>query len=125
MAITHTLNWTYSAAGLTTTASATVESEAEYNLDVALTNPSDALVAFELDYSQCKAFFLLSDVDCTVETNAANHAGGQQFDLKAGVPVAWMYGMGTCPVTADITALYVTGTGDVNLTIRSLSDATV
>lgn len=85
---------------------------------------TDYLVAYELDYSQCKGVFILADAAMTIETNSGS-APAQTISLTSGVPVAWMYGAGTCPITADITALYVTSTAGGNLTIRTLVDATV
>ena len=85
---------------------------------------SDYLVAYELDYSQCKGIFILADTTMTIETNSGG-SPAQTIALTAGVPVAWMYGSGVCPITADITALYVTSTAGGNLTIRTLVDATV
>ena len=125
MAISHQLTWSYTAPGLSSNATVTASSESEQNLDVVIAAlASDFLVAFTLDYSQCKGFFLLADAAMTIETNDGG-SPAQTFTLAAGVPTAWIDGAGTCPVTTDITALYITSTAGGNLTIRSLSDATV
>lgn len=126
MAITHTLAWNYTASNAATSANLSASSESEQNLDIVVPALStDYQVAFVLDYSQCKGFFIMADATMTVETNATDAAGGQTISLTSGVPVAWIYGSGTCPITADITKIYVTSTAGGNLTIRSLVDATV
>lgn len=125
MAITHTLNWTYTAGGASQSASLSASSEAEVNLDVVIPESStDKLVAYVLDYSQCKGLYIEADAAMTIETNSGS-APGQTIELVAGVPTVWIYGGGTCPITVDVTALYVTSVAGGNLTIRTLVDATV
>ena len=125
MTITHSLSWSYSAAGIAKAAALSASSEGETNLEVVIPALStDYGVAYVLDFSQCKGFFLLADAAMTVETNSGG-APGQTFSLTAGVPVAWIYGSGTCPVTVDVTALFVTSTAGGNLTLLRLVDATV
>lgn len=121
----HTLSWSYTTPGGQVATQLAVTAEAEHNLDVTIAAlASDALVAYALDYSQCKGFFMVADAAMTVETNSSS-AADQTFTLAANVPVAWANGAGTCPVTTDITALYVTSTAGGTLKIRTLIDPTV
>lgn len=123
--ITHRLRWEYATPGLSNVTELTASDEGENNRDVVVpANSTDLLVAYTLDYSQCKGFFLLADANMTIETNSSS-APAQTITLTANVPVAWMTGAGVCPITADVTALYVTSVAGGNLTIRSLIDATV
>lgn len=125
MALTHSLTWNYNASGLNTGASLTATSEQEINMDVVIPALStDYLIAYALDYSQCKGLFIIGSAAMTIETNSSS-APAQTISLAAGVPVAWMYGSGTCPITADVTSLYITSTAGGTLTIRTLVDATV
>ncbi len=122
---THTLNWQYTASGNTESQNLTVQADGEDNRDITVAAlAADYLVAYVLDYSQCKGVFILADADMTLETNSSS-APDQTISLTANVPVAWVYGAGTCPITADITSLYVTSTAGGTLKIRTLVDSTV
>jgi hypothetical protein len=108
------------------TGSTTISAELEVAIDVAIPLATDTLVAFTLDYSQCKCLMMLASQDMTVETNANNAAGGQTISLKANVPLFWQENSGiTCPITTDITALYVTAATAGTLKIRALVDPVV
>lgn len=125
MAFTHTLAWSYATSGDAVNSQLAATAESETRMDVAVpASSTDLLVAYTLDFSQCKGFFLLADAAMTVETNSSS-APDQTFTLAANVPVAWVDGDGTCPVTDDITAIYVTSAAGGTLKIRSLVDPTV
>ncbi len=109
-------------------ASATITAGQEIAMEESIPIAADNLVAFTLDVSQCKAFFMVADQNLTVETNANNAAGGQTITLTANVPFFWQTNSGiTCPLTPDITALYVTNASAAvaTLKIRCLVDPTV
>lgn len=127
MSFTHSLQWAYSTAGSRNAATVEATSEEELNLDVVIPALADAkTVAYQLDVTQCRGVFILADAAMTVYTNADGGAGGQTLALTAGVPIAWITGgPGTCPLTVDITGLFVDCTAGGNLTIRTLIDATV
>jgi uncharacterized protein (UPF0276 family) len=93
-------------------------------MDVAFTAPTDQEVAFVLDVSQCKGFYMQSDVALTVETNSSS-APAQTFSLSAGVPLDWIFGDGNCPVTIDVTKLFITSVSNGTLKLRALVDPTV
>lgn len=125
MAIIHSLSWSYTASGNVTSASLSTSSESEQNLDLIIpASSTDYAVEYAVDVSQCKAVFLVADADMTLETNSGG-SPTQTISLTAGVPVAWITGAGTNPLTSDITSLYVTSTAGGNLKIRTLIDATV
>lgn len=103
-------------------------SGAEANISESITNGTDQLVAYEMDISQLKTFVIWSSGgDMTVETNSSS-APDDTFNLTDGVPVFWsanMQGSPGIPLSADITALYVTNTGTATLEVRALFDPTV
>lgn len=123
---THTLNWQYTASGNTESQNITVTADGEDNRDITVAAlATDYLVAYALDYSQCKGLFILADADMTLEINSSS-APDQTISLTANVPVAWVYGgFGSCPITAVTTSLYVTSTAGGTLKIRTLVDSTV
>lgn len=87
---------------------------------------SDLAVTWSCDVSELDAIVVLASTDMTVETNSAG-SPVNTLALKAGRPVFWFTGCGwACPLTADVTALYVTkaGAGDASLRIWALQDAT-
>lgn len=101
---------------------------AEVNISEAMTDPSDQLIAFVLDVSQCKALYILSDVDATLKTNSSG-APARTLTLKAGEAIAWVSTYDSDVPnpfgSTDVTALYYTATGASNLYIRCLYDPTV
>ncbi len=81
-----------------------------------------------LPYLKMKSLFFSSDQDVTIETNAANHSGGQEIILAAKVAFAWNVTMPTTnPITADITKIFVTNAGSKAATfnVRVLMDQIV
>ncbi len=110
------------------TADQSITAGAEMNLDESFTNATDALTAFVLDVSQLKMFAIWSTGgNMTVETNSSS-SPINTFTLVDGVPQIWSISQTpalTNPITADITAIYVTNTGTAVLSIRSLYDPTV
>jgi len=133
MAFTHSLKTvnTYTVNGVTAVTLIDTDSQTageELNLSESFTDATDALVAFTLDVSQCKAFAIWSvGGNMTVETNSSS-SPVDTFALVDGVAVLWSVAQPNTPdnpVTTDITALYVTNTGTAVLHVRSLSDPTV
>ncbi len=88
---------------------------------------TDLEVAIELDVTQMEAFYLLSDVDMTLETND----GGSPVDtiaLKAGKPLVWARdGYYPNPFTVDVTAFFLTtgAVGEGTLDFECIVDPTV
>ena len=88
---------------------------------------TDLAIAFTLDISQMKTFYIWSDVAMTVETNSGS-APDDTFTLVANVAQYWSAGTGeTNPITADVTAnVYATNASGSagTLHIRALQDPT-
>lgn len=101
---------------------------AENNIDESITDGSDDLVAYTLDISQCKCFEIWSEgCDMTVKTNSSG-APDDTLSLVDGEPIAWSAGAPgspAIPLSADITALYVTNSGTGTLKVRAGVDPTV
>lgn len=101
---------------------------AESNIDEALTDATDQLIAFALDISQCKSFLIwATGSDVTVKTNSSG-TPDDTIALTKDQPIVWTtddspeFGI---PLSADITALYATNTGSGVLHVRALYDPTV
>lgn len=124
MSFTHTLAWSYTSVGDQISSNVSVSAELETKLDAAFTAANDQELVFTLDYSQCKGFFMVSDQDCSVETNSSS-AAAQTFTMLADIPLAWTYGDGACPVTTDITKLFVSSAVAGTLKVRALVDGTI
>lgn len=85
---------------------------------------TDFAVAFTLDVSACKAFFMVSTQDVTIETND----GATPIDtisLVANVPYLWIDGSyHAFLLTTDVTGLFVTNDSGATakLTVYALAD---
>lgn len=127
MAFTHTHTRNFSRSGENLTASAVATAAAEVCIDEVITTATtDGLVALTLDQSALKSVFITSDVAVTLETNSGS-AADDSFTLAAGQVISWAIGdAAACPITADVTALYVTNTSgsSANLKLRFLQDPT-
>lgn len=91
------------------------------------TGETDKAVAFALDVGQCRSFYMVSDQDVTIETNAVDAAGGNTLALKANIPYVWYTNKyDTFKFTADIAVMYVTNSSGSTaaIKIRALYDAT-
>ena len=123
------IDWRSSSGDLFTKRSQQAEAEHEISIDIAA-EATDMLVAFALDITQLKGFFMMADGDLEVCTNSAS-PGTDQFLLKANEPVHFLAGgdpAETNPFSLDVTALYVTNaslTTAVHLDIRALVDPVV
>jgi len=131
MAFTHThvQNFQRGSEGGLISKSVTVTADAESNLDVAVPDSStDLEVAYELDVSVLKSFYLVSDQDVTIETNDGT-TPSDVFTLVAGEPLVWWTGSplpNPFASEADVAALFVTNASGAtaNLQLRSLQDPT-
>lgn len=88
---------------------------------------TDGLLAFTLDVSQCKSFYMVSTQDITIETNDGT-TPGNTINLVAGVPYLWHAdSYQAFLLTVDVTALYITNASGqtATLQIEVLFDPTV
>ena len=105
----------------------TADSKNRLDLQIA-DSTTDQEVAFTCDFSQLEGILITSDKAITIETNASDHAGGQEIAIAAGVPFLWLKSSGiTCPITADVTKLFITNASGTaaNVKIAKLEDPTV
>ena len=88
---------------------------------------TDTAVVFALDFSQCTAFYLVSDQDVTFETNNAT-TPDDTIALLANVPYIWTEdSYDTFLIGTDITTnVFVTNASGstANIKIRALVDST-
>ena len=91
---------------------------------------TDMIVLWNVDISALVSLIIGSDQDLTIETNnpgGASAAPDDTLALKADQAVDWCEDdVMTCPITADVTILYVTNASGstATLEIRAGMDAT-
>lgn len=103
-------------------------SDAIDKLDVEVLS-SDQLVNIAFTLVSLVAYYIVSDLDCQIETNTVNHVGGDLIILEAGVPLSWT---NQCQqskhFTQDVTKMYLTAanptTDNPVVQIRVARDAT-
>ncbi len=92
------------------------------------TAETDYELAFDLDVSLCKSFYLVSDQDVTLETNAIDATGGNTIALLAGIPYLWhATSYDSFLLTLDVSVMYITNASGATATIYciALFDAVV
>lgn len=105
---------------------ADAQDELEVTIGAGLT---DVLVNLAFTLAGLKSLYLLSDVAVTLETNATNHAGGDEISILANDPLDWRassYVPIATFLTADVTKMYFTNatTDAATVKIRVLRDST-
>lgn len=128
MAVTHRIVDTYSAGGRSSGGNTREYSGSQetYFEESIANGGTDVVVAFTLDVSACKSFFIISDKDITLETNSGS-AADDTIALLANRPYQWdtesydSFLLGT-----DVTALYFTNSSGAAATVKchALTDAT-
>lgn len=109
-------------AGTVSTEAYTLTGDHEYNYEIQdKTTGTDTQVDMVIDVSTIQSLVISTSVDMLLETNATNASGGNSLSLLAGKALVWNTQiedtLGTaCPLTADVTTLYVT-----NATVGDLS----
>lgn len=74
--------------------------------------------AVSIDVSQIKSLFFTSTRDVTVKTNNSG-APDDTLSLKAGKPLVWWDDSGySCPLTTDVTDLFVANASGGNATLQ-------
>lgn len=90
----------------------------------AIAAATDAEIEIAFPYANIKAYYLLSTVSCTVETNSSS-APDDSISLTANVPKTYITGGGmTSEFTADVTSIFVTAAAAGTLTIYVAYDPT-
>jgi len=128
MSITHSVLRQYAdASSNRIQLSETIVGGTEKNLDPSIAVGANTLVPFTLDRSILKSLCISSDVAITVYTNAASTGSPTDtISIAAGEARIWTLATDTlarCPITANITALYITNAagGPSAFKLRSIS----
>jgi hypothetical protein len=74
-------------------------------------------ITVAVDVSAIVAFYIESDKDVTLHTNASP-VGDQDFELAAGKALVWTTDRGDNPLTTDITSLFFVNEGDETAQIK-------
>jgi len=126
---THTLTFTYQGSGfafersVSKTGTGVVAIDGETVAD----STTDGEIALTLDVSEVEAFFLVSDQNITLETNAIDATGGNTIALLAGEPYTWFStDKAAFLLTEDVTTTYWTNASGAAATVYcvALYDAT-
>lgn len=127
MSFTHTQQRSITVSGRTITKSNDFTGSRIESLDENVADSAtDDELAFNLDVSACKSFWIVSDQDVTVETNDGS-TPDDTLNLLANKPYMWnedsydSFLLGT-----DVTALFVTNSSGASARIQAeaLTDAT-
>jgi hypothetical protein len=126
MALTHRYSTTVrSNAGTVTTASYTVEGTHEYNLEIEdKAIGTDTAQDFTADVSTIVSMAIVSTTAMTLETNSSS-APADTLTLVANKPLIWNTEIlattgATCPLTVDVTSLFITNAAEGDLSIYIL-----
>lgn len=93
------------------------------SIDAEQTNKA---VVWACDYSALKALLVKVSAACVIKTNSTSDPD-DTFTFSAAGSIVWHNKMPAevvCPLTADVTVLYVTNTPAVTIEIQSIADAT-
>ena len=126
---THKIRLTFEGSGVSDTR--LIETE---NTGVALIDgetiadsETDYQINFDLDVSACTSFYLVSDQDITLETNAVDATGGNTLALIADEPYIWhTSSLDSFLLDTDVTTTYWTNASGSSATVYcvALFDAT-
>jgi hypothetical protein len=128
MSFTHKLTRSWSKSGATPV-SAEIEKTGGSEANISESIPdssSDLEVNWTCDYTALELLYITSDQDITIETNDGTYPD-DTLTINANQAVSWADGDEfDCPLTADVTALFVTNASGLaaQLEIRSLTDPT-
>jgi hypothetical protein len=115
-------------AGTVSTNAYTLTGDHEYNYEIEDKSVgTDTQVDMVIDVSTIQSLCIESTTAMTLETNATDATGGDTITLLAGKAVVWNTQIETtlgtaCPLTLDVTTLYVTNAAIGDLKIYILMD---
>ncbi|MFH1609698.1 MAG: hypothetical protein ABID40_03625 [Candidatus Bipolaricaulota bacterium] len=88
---------------------------------------TDHQINVALDVDQIQYIYIVATQDCTLETNSGA-APDDTINLEANVPVVYLRpasgSIPACPLSVDVTAIFITNTAALNIKIRALVDPT-
>lgn len=123
-----TQSYSIGSGGKQNTTSATFDAESQLSVPVPH-GTTNMLVALAVAAAKIKGLYVVADKAMTLKTNSGG-SPAQTFALAAGVPMSWILGSPLpCPITVDVTGLYLTNAGttaadDGTLTVALLVDPT-
>jgi len=127
MAFTHKVLQELTVSGRSVSSENTYSGDGQASIEVAVPDESsDMLVDLALDVSQIASIIILADQVLTLETNDGD-TPDDTISLVANVPYVWNSdSYDDCPLTVDVTALYVTNASGsaATLKIECVYDAT-
>lgn len=99
----------------------TGQTEAAYDGTIAA-NATNFAIALAFPVTGLQSVCIYSDTNLTVMTNSSS-SPAQTINLTANVPIEWGVGMGTNPITAAVTQLFVTNAtaNPAKFKVRALS----
>jgi hypothetical protein len=112
-------------AGTVSSNSYTLTGDHEFNYEIEDKSiGTDTQIDMVIDVSTIESLCIEASTAMTLETNATDHAGGQIISLLAGKALVWNTQIEAttglaCPLTPDITSLFVTNAavGDLKIYI--------
>lgn len=103
---------------LATSEAKTGDAEENFSDTVAITGGTKQ-VFLNVDVSKIVSFYVYSDQDVTLETNAFGGSHAQTFDLLAKQPLWWKDDeLASNPLTVDVTSLCFTNDGETLANIK-------
>jgi hypothetical protein len=114
VSIAHKITWSLQAQGVNVLSGSQVEAgDLQPMADVAVpAATTDQPATLAIVAAKLQVLFLVSDKDLTLKTNSPS-APANTFSLKAGAPLVWSKSEGyfANPLSADVTAIYLTNAG--------------
>lgn len=125
MSISHKINRTYTdRSGLVIQNPETVTGDAEINYDASLSSGTNVELHLAFTQANLQSLCLFSSTAATFYTNAASGSSPQDtIALVAGQTLVWTLetdGIGKCPFSNNVTAIFVTNASATNISIRSV-----
>ncbi len=119
MSISHTFSFAHTGGSAPLADAVVVTGELATESNIALagsTTDQQEVIAF--NHTNLRGIYIKSDVTVTMETNAADHTGGDIVTVTAGVPFVWTYQSGLAnPFAHAVTTTYWTNATDGAATI--------
>lgn len=115
----HRLKYTHTSGASTLTSTVTEEGDGEDNREVDVLTATNVEIDLDFDKDKVKMFFLTSDRDVTVRTNANDGTADDIFSVGAGVPLVWhATGPAALIFTEDVTKLFIQNASGATAAVR-------
>lgn len=122
---THNITQSWSRSGEAVSVTVVATGSGEVNVDETIpASQTNMLITLAVDVSALKSLYISSDETLTIKTNSSG-SPTDTLTITGGKPLVWYTGCGfSCPLTGDVTVIYVTNSAAAALKIRTLQDAT-